>query len=401
MTSPKLPLVCILLCAICGPMLGAQTVQTPLQKESEQYALMGQQALADGQYFNARDDFEKLVNLQPNLAEAHATLAVINFKLREYERAADEARKAQKLNPGLPRLTSLLGLSLAELGQFSEALPRLEKGFKYTAEPEVRRMCGLQLLRAYMGMGRNADAVTASLELNKLYPDDPEVLYHTSRVFGTYAFSEMQKLEDKSPNSVWSLQAQGESAETQKDYDSAIAAYEHALKLEPERTGIHYKLGFVYLGRHQQSHKPEDREAARREFVAELNVDPDNGNASYELAQMSADENDLEQAQRRFEAVVARFPEFEQALVGLAGVYLKNQLGVRAVAPLEHATKIDSADEVAWFRLSQAERAAGNRDAAQKAMEMYRTLHTSNDSMPKLSADNSVTPQKLSPDAQP
>jgi predicted Zn-dependent protease len=160
-------------------------------------------------------------------------------------------------------------------------------------------------------------------------------------------------------------------------------------------------MGFVYLSRYQESHKPEDHDAARREFTAELNADPDNGNASYELAQMSADDNDLEQAQRRFEAVVARFPEFEQALVGLAGVYLKNQLGVRAVAPLEQATKLDSADEVAWFRLAQAERSAGNRDAAQKAMEMYRTLHTSSDAVPKLSADNSVTPQKLGADAQP
>jgi predicted Zn-dependent protease len=398
MTSPKLLLVCTLLCSLCAQIVCAQS---PLQKESERYAVMGQQALAEGQYFNARDDFEQLAKMQPNLAEVHATLAVIHFKLREYERAADEARKAQRLNPGLPRLTSLLGLSLAELGQFSEALPRLEKGFKYTAEPEVRRMCGLQLLRAYTGVGRNSDAVATSLELNKLYPDDPEVLYHTSRVIGSYAFNEMEKLQDKSPNSVWSLQAQGESAETEKDFTSAIAAYNHALKLDPEQTGVHYKLGFVYLSRYQKSHSAEDHDAARHEFVAELTVDPDNGNASYELAQMSADDNDLVQAQRQFEAVVARFPDFEQALVGLAGVYLKNHVAGRAVETLEHATQLDSSDVVAWFRLAQAERAAGNRDAAQKALDRFRTLHASSDSAPRLSASNSLTPQQLGPDSQP
>ena len=384
-------------CAFCANLAG----QTTTQKEAERYALAGQQALADGQYFNARDDFEQLAKLQPNLAEVHATLAVIYFKLREYEHAADQARQAQRLNPGLPRLTSLLGLSLAELGQFSDALPRLERGFKYTAEPEVRRMCGLQLLRAYMGVGRNSDAVMTSLELNKLYPDDPEVLYHTSRVFGSYAYTVMEKLQDKAPDSVWSLQAEGEAAESQKDFDSAIATFNHALKIDPEHTGIHYKLGFVYLGRFQQSHRGEDHDAARREFLAELSVDPDNGNASYELAQMSADDNDLEQAQRQFEAVVARFPEFEQALVGLAGVYLKNQSAGRALAPLEHATKIDANDEVAWFRLAQAERAAGNRDAAQKALETFRTLHGTSDTALKLAATNEVTPQQLGPNVQP
>ena len=397
MITKKFPLVCIVACAFCANLAG----QTTTQKEAERYAVAGQQALADGQYFNARDDFEQLAKLQPNLAEVHATLAVIYFKLREYEHAADQARQAQRLNPGLPRLTSLLGLSLAELGQFSDALPRLEKGFKYTPEPEVRRMCGLQLLRAYMGLGRNSDAIMTSLELNKLYPDDPEVLYHTSRVFGDYAYTVMEKLQDKAPDSVWSLQAEGEAAESQKDFDSAIATFNHALKIDPERTDIHYKLGFVYLGRFQQSHRAEDHDTARREFLAELSVDPDNGNASYELAQMSADDNDLEQAQRQFEAVVARFPEFEQALVGLAGVYLKGQSAGRALAPLERATKIDANDEVAWYRLAQAERAAGNRDAAQKALETFRTLHGTNDTALKLAATNEVTPQQLGPNVQP
>jgi len=398
MITTKLPLVCILAC-VCASFSAAG--QTAGQKESERYALAGQQALAEGQYFNARDDFEQLAKLQPNIAEAHATLAVIYFKLREYEHAADEARKAQRLNPGLPRLTSLLGLSLAELGQFSDALPRLEKGFKYTPEPEVRRMCGLQLLRAYMGLGRNSDAVATSLELNKLYPDDPEVLYHTSRVFGNFAYAEMEQLHVKAPNSVWTLQAQGEADESQKDYDSAIGAFNHALKLDPERTGVHYKLGRVYLARYQQSRKPDDHDAARREFLAELNVDPDNGNASYELAQINADDNDLEQAQRQFEAVVARFPEFEQALVGLAGVYLKNQLAGRALAPLEHATKLDANDEVAWYRLAQAERAAGNHDAAQRALETFRTLHASSSPPSRPAASEDVTPQHLGPEAKP
>jgi len=397
MITTKLPLVCILACACANSLASGQAAQ----KEAERYALMGQQALAEGQYFNARDDFEQLARLQPNMAEVHATLAVIYFKLREYEHAADEARKAQSLNPGLPRLTSLLGLSLAELGQFSDAVPRLEKGFKYTAEPEVRRMCGLQLLRAYMGLGRNSDAVITSLALNKLYPDDPEVLYHTSRVFGNYAYSEMEQLHVKAPTSVWTLQAQGEADETQRDFDSAIVVYNHALKLDPERTGAHYKLGHAYLARYQQSRKPEDHDAARGEFLAELNIDPDNGNASYELAQMSADENDLDQAQRQFEAVVARFPEFEKALVGLAGVYLKNQSAGRALGPLERATKLDATDEVAWFRLAQAERAAGNRDAAQKALETYRTLHASSNPPNKPSAGDEVTPQQLGSDSQP
>ena len=399
MITTKLPPVCILACLCCAQFPAAG--QATGRNESERYALHGQRALSEGQYLDARDDFEQLARLQPNLAEVHATLAVIHFKLREYEDAASEARKAQQLNPGLPRLTSLLGLSLAELGQFNDALPRLEKGFKYTPEPEVQRMCGLQLLRTYMSLGRNSDAVTTALQLNKLFPNDPEVLYHTSRVYGNYAYTVMEKLHDKAPDSVWMIQARGEDEENQKDFDSAIEAFNHVLKVEPERTGIHYKLGHVYLTRYQQSRRPVDHDSARREFLAELNLDPDNGDASYELAQMSADDNNLDQAQRQFEAVVARFPDFEQALVGLGGVYLKIQSPGRAVAPLQRATKLDSADEVAWYRLAQAEQAAGNRNAAQRALDTFHTLHATGDSAMRLPANSELTPQQLDSSAQP
>src|SRR5258708_32359648 len=130
------------------------------QNESDRYAALGQQALADGQFSEARGYFQQLAKLQPGLAEVHATLAVIHFKLHEYENAVSEVRSAQKLNPSLPRLTSWLGLSLAELGQFSDAVPRLEKGFKDTGEPEGAGLGGRQLLGADERVGEGGEVVT-------------------------------------------------------------------------------------------------------------------------------------------------------------------------------------------------------------------------------------------------
>src|SRR5580704_570821 len=172
-----------LLVLLLGLPLAAQA-QAGGEDQSDRYASEGQQALAAGRYGEARTDFEQLAKLNPDVAEVHATLAAIYFQQREYELAAREVRTAQKLKPSLPKLDSLLGLSLGEMGRFAEALPRLEKGFKQTADTEVRRMCGLQLLRAYTGLGRDADAVETALAMDRLYPDDPEVLYHTGRIYG-------------------------------------------------------------------------------------------------------------------------------------------------------------------------------------------------------------------------
>jgi tetratricopeptide (TPR) repeat protein len=332
----------------------------------------------------------------------HATLAAICFKLKDYEEAVSEIQKAEKLKPDLPRLDSLLGLSLSELGRFNEALPKLEKGFKQSSDSMTRRLCGLQLLRAYTNLGRDNDAVQTSLELNKIYPDDPEVLYHTGRIYGNYAYITMEKLQKVAPNSIWMLQARGEANESQKSYDSAIDAFNHVLSIEPHRLGIHYRMGRVYLSRFVENHDLKDRDAAVREFNAELQVDPRNGNAAYELANLAAQAGDHDSARQGFEAVVRQFPDFEEALVGLGGVLIDSQSPQDAVAPLKRATKIRPDDEVAWYRLAQAERGAGNREGQQSALAEFRKLHNSTPvGLRKPNEPQEVTPQQLGAVSEP
>ena len=92
----------------------------------------------------------------------------------------------------------------------------------------MKRLCGLQLERTYTGLNRDSDAVKVGLELNRLYPNDPEVLYHNGRIFGNFAFLTMQRLAQVAPDSVWRHQAAGEAYESQL-YDSAISEYRQVL----------------------------------------------------------------------------------------------------------------------------------------------------------------------------
>jgi predicted Zn-dependent protease len=398
MHIPRKALVLVAVC--CASMPGA--LPQTSQEDAARYAEAGQKALASGQYADALANFEQLEKIQPNIAEVHATLAAIYFKGRQYDRAVDEVQLAKKLKPSLPKLDSLLALALAELGRFHEALPQLESGFKQGADPEVRRMCGLQLLRAYTNLDRDTDAVALALKLNALYPDDPEVLYHTGRIYGNYAYVVLEKLHDQAPNSIWMLQAQGEANESQKEYESAIAAFNHVLALDPHRPGIHYRLGRLYLTRFNENGNAQDRDLATHEFNAELEVDPRSGNAAYELANLAAQSGDGEKARQGFEEVLLKFPDFEQALVGLGGLLLDSQSPREAVAPLERATKLRPDDEIAWYRLALAERAAGNRAEQQKALEEFRKLHQSTPPGLKKPTDaEEVTPQQLGAAPEP
>lgn len=376
--------------------------QSSTEEESAQYAAQGQQALAQGHYDAAQAAFEKLAKLNPGVAEVHATLAAIEFQQREYNAAIHEIQTAERLKPNLPRLDSLMGLSLSELGQFAAALPRLEKGFRDPSDPEVRRMCGLQLLRAYTNLGRDSDAVETALALNRLYPDDAEVLYNTGRIYGNYAYIIMERLHDKGPSSIWMLQAQGEANEAQKNYDAAITAFDHVLLLDPKRPGIHYRLGRIYLDRFREGQKTADRDAAMKEFAAELAVDPSNGNAAYELANINIDQGNLDKARSLLEGVVKLYPDFPEALVALGRVDLESHDAAEAVTMLKRATKLRPDDEVAWYRLAAAQREVGDREGQIEAMAQFTKLHRIiPNTLQSPNAGEQVTPQKLDSNAHP
>ncbi len=376
--------------------------QSTTEEESEQIAAKGQQALAQGHFDAAQAAFEKLAKLNPGIAEVHATLAAIEFKQREYNSALHEVQTAERLKPGLPRLDSLMGLSLSELGRFAEALPLLEKGFRDPSDPEVRRMCGLELLRAYTSLSRNADAVETALELNRLYADDPEVLYQTGRIYGNYAYIIMMRLHDKDAGSVWMLQAQGEANEAGKNYTAAITVFNHVLLLDPKRPGIHYRLGRIYLDRFRDAQKAADRDAAMREFAAELAIDPANGNAAYELANMQIDQGDFATARSLLERVVKHYPDFEEALVALGRLDLETHNAAEAVTVLKRATKVRPGDDVAWYRLSLAQRAVGNKEGQMEALAAFQKVHRIIPvTLQSPNAGEQVTPQKLDSGTNP
>ena len=100
--------------------------------------------------------------------------------------------------------------------------------------------------------------------------------------------------------------------------------------------------------------------------------------------------------------IIDRYPDFEEALVGLAGVELDSQKPADAVPLLTRATKLRPDDEVAWYRLAQAERAAGNKAAQNKALAEFQRLHqTTPGTLRKPDAAEEITPQTIGAASNP
>jgi tetratricopeptide (TPR) repeat protein len=383
--------VLLLLSSVTGAAQGTQ------EETMQQYSKAGQQALAAHHYDEAENDYKKLLQIDPDIAEIHATLGLVYFQEKKFDQAVPQLRRALQLKPGLVRASTLLAMSLSETGQYQEALAGLEKGFQDAPDPTTKRLCGLQLMRSYSGLQRDSDAVTIALELNRLYPNDPEILYHTGRIYGNFAFLTLHKLEVVAPTSLWRHQAAAEAFESEGSTVAAIGEYREVLILDPHRPGIHYRIGRTLLARWQLGHVPEDRTQAAGEFEQELQLDPGNANAIYELAEIHRQLNELDRAQELFEAAIKYYPDFQEAQVGLAATLMAEHKPDLALPHLQQAVALNADDEVAWYRLAQADRALGNAEEQKKALAQFQRLRSQIALQQGTSTPAEITKQTLQP----
>ena len=360
--------VSILLGAIAGPLLG-QSASGALLQEAYREA---EGAFREQRLQDAAEGFRKLAELSPGTAEIHAKLGLIYYLQGLFDEAVPSFRVALRLKPGLPNVDALLAISLAGIGKFSEALAGLEEGFSDPASPpDIRRLIGLELQRCYVALGRSHDAGRIVANLGEIYPEDPEVLYHTGRFHADMAAAKMQRLLAIAPNSVWGHQASGDALESLGNHELAIVEYRKALAERPGQPGVHYSIGrAIQSGAGAAGTETDAMDAFRQE----LQVDPSNALAAYELGEILRKRAQLDEAQRFFEQAVTHRPEFGLGRIGLGRVLRELEQPAPARPHLEAAVRIAPENEVARYQLALVYRALGELAAAEREMQAFQRL---------------------------
>ena len=376
--------------------------QAPDPELLARYSEAGQKALAERRYPEAEQAYEKLRELSPATAEVHAGLGFIYYQQRKFTAAVPALRQAIKLNPNLPKTDILLALCLSELGQYKEALPGLRKAFKQTADDPLRRLAGLQLTRAFTALEQDDKAAEVALELTRVYPKDPEILYHAGRLLSNYAYLMTIKLAREAPTSVWTHQAAGEANESQGLYEAAVREYRDVLTMDANRPGIHLRIGRTLLARAtataDEGQAEGFRTEAAQEFQKELALDSTNATAAYELGELHRRAGRLDEAQRLFESAVAHYPDFAQAQLGLGRVLLATGKAEPAVPHLKKAVGLDPQSDVAYYQPARAYQVVGNVAGQKEALALYQALRARKRDGTDLSAvPLQVTKQPLEP----
>ena len=225
------------------------------------------------------------------------------------------------------------------------------------------RLAGIALAQCRIAAKQFDAAGPVVAQLEKQYPADADVLYIAANYHMKAWNDAIYRMYQKAPSSYRVDQLSAEVFETQGKYTEAIAEYRKALGKNPQAINLHYKLGRALL---QQSHDPSGMEQARKEFEAELTLNPADAVAEYQVAQILGTQGHKAEAAARYERAAQLRPDFPEALIAVAKIRSDSKNYGEAVKLLERAVKLQPRGEIAHYNLMMAYRNAGRAADAQR-----------------------------------
>jgi tetratricopeptide (TPR) repeat protein len=225
------------------------------------------------------------------------------------------------------------------------------------------RLAGLALAQCRIAAKQFEAAGPVVAQLEHGFPSDPDVLYVAANYHMKAWNDAIYRMYQKAPSSYRVDQLSAEVFETQGKFPEAIAEYRKALGKNPKAINLHYRLGRALL---QQSHDPAGLELARKEFEAELALNPADAVAEYQVAQILGTQGLKADAAARYERAATLRPDFPEALIAVAKLRSEAKRYNDAVALLERAVKLQPRGEIAHYNLMMAYRNAGRTADAQR-----------------------------------
>lgn len=259
------------------------------------------------------------------------------------------------------------GIHLVESGRCKEAMPLLRHSLPEVSDKTLRYDGGMATVRCAMALNDEQTAVDTLLMLERLVPNDPEVLYMGAHIFSELGGRFSDQLQTRDPNSVQARRVQAEALESQGKNADAAAIYRKILEEHPKTPGIHYRLGQIDLAMAGDT-GPTDE--ARKEFEAETQIDPSNASAEFVLGELDRRAGNWEPAIRHFSRAAQLDEGFSEARLALGMTLAAAGKYAEAVPPLEAYVRMEPEDPAGHYQLAMAYAHTGNKEGAAREMAL-------------------------------
>jgi tetratricopeptide (TPR) repeat protein len=297
----------------------------------------GQDALNQNRLDEAERDFRQVVVANPQVGPAYANLGVVYMRRKQWVKALENLRKAERLMPQVPGVRLNIGLAYYRQNDFLKAIPAFESVVRdQPAAVQPRHLLGL----CYFFAERWADAADTLQPLWEQESSQLSYLYvlsiaaHRAHMKGLdeQATAQLVKIGEGSPEFHLFM---GKAHLNLEQYDLALADFQAAEQANPKLTFVHFNLGLTYL-------KKQDYELARDEFLKDAAVEPDLAFNYEKLGDVYSLMQQDDDAEKSYREAVRRDPRMVNSYLGLAKIYLRTEKYAQGLQAIDSADKLDS-----------------------------------------------------------
>ncbi len=232
------------------------------------YARKGDKLIQFNKYEEAEKSFRTSIDMNPDFAISHRNLGTLLNMMERVDEAEEEFKIALKLDPKDPAVYQNLGTVYLNKKEYDKATDIFEEALKHDRN----------YAPAYEGLG------VVSLSRNNL--DKAQKHFETAI-----------RLDPDLQNSHFHL---GSIYMGKKKYDKALASFETVLKHELDAES-YSRMGTIHF-------ILKDLDKAEKEFIATLNIDPDNSGALHNLGLVYMNKKEYNKAEEAFRKVYQTNP---------------------------------------------------------------------------------------------
>ena len=304
-----------------------------------------------GRLEEAAEDYRRALRVEPGNAEAHNNLGNILRDLGRHAESAESHGRAVVIKPGFLEAYFNLGLSFSAMGSYAKA----ESAFRKVLEirPDIADAHNY-LGNLYKAQGRLDEAISSYRRALQMSPDFAELYSNlASALAARGSFEEAEKsyrraleIKPRAPDILSNL---GTFLMTQQRVEEAEKCYRSALETNPDSADLHNNLGIALRA---QGRLVEAGEAFRR--ARELK--PASPSILHNLGDTLMDEGRLDEAEAFHREAVELQPDSAAAHRNLGVTLAVLGRSDEALQSYRQAIEIDPDQTELYYRLSEVKR---------------------------------------------
>lgn len=338
------------------------------RQQFAQHVQKAQQFLSEKRPGLAIPELEAAVKLNPQSVDVQGNLGVLLFFQGKFAAAIPHLRIAVAGDPSLAKLQGLLGIAEQHTQDSPDAAADLAAAFPHIQDQKFKVRVGLELVSLYTTGNDLNHAAAILAQLQKVAPDNPEVLYASYRTYSDLMVQSMLSLSLVAPNSAQMHQMLAHEEIKRGDSNGAIAEFRKALAIDPDLPGAHFDLAELL----KTSQNPKVKAEAEQEYRADLAQNPNDGRAERRLGEIDAEYGNTDKALQEFTRAVQMQPDDADAKLDLAKILIQMGHDDKAMPLLEQAVQLDPTNPVAHLRLAQLYQRKGRQADAQQQVALYK-----------------------------